>query len=205
MLKVSYEYFRDEEVFLAQLHMRAELLNSAFLDKVVEITKSHVVLTQGEANLPNPNEAEKLICHDTKISAIYYCQFEQGPSAVEIHSAPIKTIARMREKLADYAPPHPRGTWPLCANILDPVRLSIVCQGPEHILEILHWFVDNEAVTGLTVCRVKNKFAATGDEVADGYRDLKLCVIFTGPLNLKIIGEIQIQDARMHEYKLKVR
>jgi hypothetical protein len=27
-----------------------------------------------------------------------------------------------------YSPPHPAAVWPLTANILDPIRLSIVCQ-----------------------------------------------------------------------------
>lgn len=27
----------------------------------------------------------------------------------------------MREKLLEYAPPHPKAIWPLAANILDPV------------------------------------------------------------------------------------
>ena len=31
--------------------------------------------------------------------------------------------------LSRYAPPHPRGTWPLCANILDPIRVSVVVAG----------------------------------------------------------------------------
>jgi hypothetical protein len=34
-----------------------------------------------------------------------------------------------------YAPPHPRSRWPLAANILDPVRCSVVCQGPAQILQ----------------------------------------------------------------------
>ena len=38
-----------------------------------------------------------------------------------MHPAPAKAVARMREKLREYAPPHPKGVWPLAANILDPV------------------------------------------------------------------------------------
>ena len=64
------------------------------------------------------------------------CAFEGGPATVEVHAAAPKTVARMREKLAEYAPPHPRAVWPLSANILDPVRLSVVCHGAAQILEV---------------------------------------------------------------------
>ena len=33
----------------------------------------------------------------------------------------------------EYVPPHPAAIWPLCANILDPVRLSVVCKGPSQV------------------------------------------------------------------------
>ncbi len=42
-------------------------------------------------------------------------------SDVIVFTAPVKTVARMRIKAAEYAPPHPKGRWPLAANILDPV------------------------------------------------------------------------------------
>ena len=35
-----------------------------------------------------------------------------------------------------YAPPHPKATWPLSANILDPVRASVVCSGPSQIIQV---------------------------------------------------------------------
>ena len=41
---------------------------------------------------------------------------------------------RMREKLSEYAAEG--APWPLAASILDPVRLSIVCEGPAQILEV---------------------------------------------------------------------
>ena len=40
----------------------------------------------------------------------------------------------MREKLSEYAAEG--APWPLAASILDPVRLSIVCEGPAQILEV---------------------------------------------------------------------
>ena len=67
---------------------------------------------------------------------LFECLFDDGPSAVEVHLAGPKTTARMLEKLADYAPPHPQSEWPLCANILDPVRLSVVCRGPQEIIQV---------------------------------------------------------------------
>ena len=53
---------------------------------------------------------------------------------LQVILAPIKTIARMLEKINKYRPPvYPshRCLWPLAANVLDPVRLTLVC---EHLL-----------------------------------------------------------------------
>ncbi len=33
------------------------------------------------------------------------------------------------------------------ANVLDPVRLSIVCNGPSHMLETVRWFLRSEQVS----------------------------------------------------------
>ena len=43
---------------------------------------------------------------------------------------------RMREKLLKYAPPHPKGFWPFCSNILDAVRCSIVCPDAAAMLQV---------------------------------------------------------------------
>ena len=64
------------------------------------------------------------------------CGFDAGPGLVEVHPGPVKRLSRMRAKLAEYAPPHPRGVWPLAANMLDPVRTSVVCDGPGQILQV---------------------------------------------------------------------
>ena len=40
---------------------------------------------------------------------------------------------RMREKLREYAAEG--AAWPVTASILDPVRLSVVCDGPAHIVQ----------------------------------------------------------------------
>ena len=55
------------------------------------------------------------------------CQFADGGAGdLRVHPAPIKTVERMREKLAEYG--EAGFAWPLAANILDPVRLSVVCR-----------------------------------------------------------------------------
>ncbi len=53
--------------------------------------------------------------------------------APQVHQAGIKSISRMREKLAEYA--EEGGAWPYAAAILDPVRLSIVVDGPSQIVQ----------------------------------------------------------------------
>ena len=50
---------------------------------------------------------------------------------LQVILAPIKTVARMLEKINKYRPPvYPshRCLWPLAANVLDPVRLTLVCE-----------------------------------------------------------------------------
>jgi len=70
-------------------------------------------------------------------------------SQVKIICAPIKKKARMREKLNKYVLPNPRCEWPLTAYIADPIRLSVVCNGPAQILEMVRWFVESQ------VCRAR--------------------------------------------------
>jgi hypothetical protein len=91
-----------------------------------------------------------------------------------------------------YAPPHPCAIWPLSANILDPVRLSLVADGPARMLELVKWFSgDASEATGLPVVRMKNKFGLAREDVPDGYRDVKIFVAYTSPTGLGIVGEIQ--------------
>ncbi len=85
----------------------------------------------GEPNDIEPSDAENggEGSGATKICKSFLCQFATaGVSSVEVQAASPKRLARMREKLAKYSPPHPRGRWPLAANILDPVRASGMCQ-----------------------------------------------------------------------------
>ena len=39
---------------------------------------------------------------------------------------------------------------------------------------------EREKVFGNQVCRIKNKFGYPDEEASDGYRDLKLCLVFEG-------------------------
>ena len=82
--------------------------------------------------------------------------------------------------------------WPLCANILDPVRASVVCSGPSQIMQVLSWYTgsaseiatkESDAIEpaaaadscelqrraiGMPMCRMKNKFAFAKDELVGG-------------------------------------
>jgi hypothetical protein len=101
------------------------------------------------------------------------CIFTSGASGpVEVWPAPEKAPGRMREKLSEYAA---EGVpWPRCAQILDPVRASVVCEGPEQMVQVAEWFLRQapqiesysmEPDTRLVVCRVKNKFAFSTDSL----------------------------------------
>lgn len=48
-----------------------------------------------------------------------------------------------------YAPPHPCATWPLTANIADPVRTSIICSGPAQLIQAVKWFEDSAAASSI--------------------------------------------------------
>ena len=59
--------------------------------------------------------------------------------------------------------------WPLSANILDPVRTSIVCISPGHMVEVAGWFynpnIQSNPDSTLQVLRVKNKFSQFQENV----------------------------------------
>ena len=65
------------------------------------------------------------------------CVFTSGLRLLDVYPALPKTVERMRDKLVEYVSDseETRAAWPLCANILDPVRASVVCDGPSEILE----------------------------------------------------------------------
>jgi hypothetical protein len=67
---------------------------------------------------------------------VMLCLFAEGPNFVAVHQGPVKGMARMRGKLLEYA--HAGDVWadwPLTANIMDPIRTTIVCNGPSQILQ----------------------------------------------------------------------
>ena len=70
---------------------------------------------------------------------------------------------------------------------------------------MLSWFT-KEVETGLSVCRIKNNFAAAVSAVGgkDTYCDLKIFVVVTGKSGLRLICEIQIHDVELYLLKLKV-
>jgi len=145
--------------------------------------------------------------------------------AVErVHSASVKTAARMKEKLMSYAAPSngnapspPQASdatktnemkthhdHPLTANILDPIRCTVVCKGAKEILEHARWLIEEGEELGLPVVRVKNKFSMENSDEYDGYRDMMLCVLYTNSVGLSIVCEIQLHDARLHQLKLQM-
>jgi hypothetical protein len=86
----------------------------------------------------NLSRNEIIEAHSTDTRRVTLCQFEEGPGLVAVHQAPVKAIARMREKILEYSQ---KGNvwsgWPLTANILDPIRTSVVCNGPSQILQVV--------------------------------------------------------------------
>lgn len=204
----------DESLFIAQLHRRACLLDSRFKHKVFQILAETIVhqgsyqdeRLEGE---PKPHwMIQKTIGmvfnEEMRILEVSVGFFRDGPAKIEMHLAPTKSIERMREKLFKYVPPHPNSQWPRTANILDPIRLTLSCNGPQHVLETVSWFVQSQDTTGLTVCRMKNKFLLPEHEVADGYRDVTLNVTFKDESGLAVICEIQVHDKQLHALKVKM-
>ncbi len=106
------------------------------------------------------------------------CRFRNGIEVVEVFPAPIKTLARMQEKLLEYsaeaatrtAGGEPCSSWPQTARILDPIRSSIVCNGPAQILEAFQWFSAGCAgCPSKPICRFKNRFSFAKEELLGGY------------------------------------
>ena len=57
---------------------------------------------------------------------------------------------------------------------------------------MVRWFCDAAAhrdEDGLTLCRVKNKFARSA-EAEDGYRDVSLSLLFSHASGLRVVGEV---------------
>jgi hypothetical protein len=169
---------RDEEVFVSQLHHRARLVNGAFQRFVLDVVLRHAtqlspteqdtpVAAKGHSRPQPPTTLPTGSRGERGVHAVE-CAFGDGDEGwVEVHLAGVKSAARMREKLGKYAPPHPRARWPLSANILDPVRVSVVCEGPSQVLETVEWFMrlDPDQRRVMAVVRAKNKFSDAREEV----------------------------------------
>ncbi len=207
----------NEDVFISQLHRRAKLLDGEFHFYLADKIKAHATQKCSDQFLrlldhnswyfrtSSPSTAIfpfEVLPEGSNVNVVA-CDFYDSVGVVEVVSAPIKTIVRMRQKLMEYATAE--HCWPLSANILDPVRASIVCEGPSHILQVLNWFFGRHFCHRFSVVRVKNKFAFPTNKLIGGYRDLLVCVVFEGSCGLKIIAEIQIQDRILHNLKLKVK
>jgi hypothetical protein len=147
------------------------------------------------------------LAESTGCVAVRVGAFQEEPDQVNVYFAPIKTKKRMGEKVKKYCFPHACSAWPWAGNIRDPIRLSIACDNPGHILQIVRFFLSSQASTGLKVVRVKNKFLQSDEEVKSGLSglDLSLNVLFQEPgSGLKIIGEIQVHDKKIQEVKSRI-
>jgi hypothetical protein len=191
----------DESVFVAQLLLRARLLNRDFHSRVAEAIERHSELRRA-SGFEAADHTETRIRFKGPVRGSSFG--DEDYSGIEIHTSPPKGIERLREKVLKYAPPHARAQWPLAANILDPVRCSIVCPSPAIMVRVLGWFMDHQQTNNLAIRRVKNKFAWSPDQVLHGYRDVQMSVIFVGRSSLGIIGEIQIHDQELYKLKHKV-
>ncbi len=116
------------------------------------------------------------------------CEFEDGWGKVSFSPGSVKTVGRMKDKLHKYVG---KSVWPLAANILDPVRCTVVCCGPARMAEVVRWLL--AAGDELPAVRLRNKFSWPSGAVEDGYRDVNVSVVATHPAaGLRIIGEIQV-------------
>jgi hypothetical protein len=176
--------------------MRSEKETS--LSAKEELMKSFLSSTDARAGPTEGTAGATTVSESANIGWEGRCCFKAKEGAVpttglvEVVPAPIKSLARMQEKLHEYAGVGAR--WPLAANILDPVRAAVVCAGAAQVLEALDWFASPAAkAAGLEVCKVKNKFALSAAEVQGGYRAVMVCLVYSDPESgLRIIGEVQV-------------
>ena len=92
---------------------------------------------------------------ETQIICAFQCLGLSG-APVWVSAAAQKSIVRMREKIYEYY--EIGAEWPLTACILDPVRASVVCDGPAQMMEVINWILSGDS-TGMSVCKIKNKFS----------------------------------------------
>ena len=123
----------EEDIFISQLCLRASLLNHAFQKKIRSIVEARATSAYVKKLSDNGFDSGNVPNRPVSIE----CLFEDGiEMQVDVIPAPPKTMARMKEKIWEYVYPHPKAIWPLSGNILDPVRLSIVCSGADKIVQV---------------------------------------------------------------------
>ena len=129
--------FNDEEKSLESGHSsefahRLQSSNSLLLFPSMTQTMRHLMPKSGsfESHLQHDNMSSS---SDALTATKVHGVFRDRPITVVFCPAPIKTVARMREKLAEYA----GGVWPLSGYILDPIRCSIICDNPADILDVV--------------------------------------------------------------------
>jgi hypothetical protein len=149
------------------------------IQKKLSITSNSSSMASFSTNFEHVTSAS----HGIETLIARTCSFDVVQiGSVDVFSAPVKTIDRMREKVLEYATESHGGGWPLCANILDPVRSSVVCRGPAQILQVFQWFggsnqrtvhefqevAQSTTVRLMPISRVKNKFAFPKEELLGG-------------------------------------
>jgi hypothetical protein len=142
------------------------LLTSAVSSRTGSVWKHRGTLKAGSEVLPL--RCSSASAESTGHGVHIMCAFQSGAAGVEVLTAPVKTLARMREKVLEYAA-EAVGGWPQSARIVDPIRASIVCNGPAQILEAFLWF--SQGLDGrprVPICRVKNRFSFDKGEIMGG-------------------------------------
>ena len=183
-----------EDVFITQLQQLASRLNSAFHKAILDIILKHC-RTQISSGVTSAALLHR------RPSQVFSCQMlhRQGEIAAVFPSC--KTVKSMTEKLKDFAPPHPAAVWPLTANVLDPVRMCIICQDAADMLEVVSWLEEHQRQhPDLKICEIVNGFGK--EDAGAQWRGLKVLVLFEdrgGGLGGggRIIGEVQLQDREL--------
>ena len=138
---------------------------SLLIDQAALLKRSHSTTVHEVSSYTDSSVASESMENTRKSLSVpaVQCQFVSGEKSVWVIPAPVKALGRMQEKVAEYC--SESAPWPRTGSILDPVRATVVCQGPAEMLEVAGWFLSGYGTSGtagtrkLTVCRVKNKFA----------------------------------------------
>ena len=97
----------NEDVFITQLHVRAQALHASFQDKIQSVLRRHAC---GAQSASGPR---------------FSCVFSNGAvGSVDFFQGNVKSWSRIHDKLVEYEDGGGSDAgWPLTGNILDPVRL----------------------------------------------------------------------------------